>query len=116
FNKEVNQMSKHVLRTNNLSKKYSDDFAIENVNITIKKVEIYGLIGQNGAGKSTMLRLVTGLAFATSGSIELFGNDNPKKLEDEQKRMGAIIESPELFQYMSEYENMEVKRLQQGVQ
>src|SRR5699024_10483271 len=101
--------------TNNLSKKYSDDFAIENVNITIKKGEIYGLIGQNGAGKSTMLRLVTGLAFATSGSIELFGNDNPKKLADAQKRMDAIIESPALFPKMSAYENMEVQRLQKCV-
>src|SRR5699024_10526320 len=70
---------------------------------------------QNGAGKSTMLRLVTGLAFATSGSIELFGNDNPKKLADAQKRMGAIIESPALFPNMSAYENMEVQRLQKGV-
>src|SRR5690625_642163 len=115
LNKEVNQMSKHVLRTNNLSKKYSDDFAIENVNITIKKGETYGLIGQNGAGKSTMLRLVTGLAFPTSGSIKLFGNDNPNKLADAQKRMGAIIESPALSPNMSAYENLEVQRLQRGI-
>ncbi len=108
-------MSKHVLRTNNLSKKYSDNFAIENVDITIKKGEIYGLIGQNGAGKSTMLRLVTGLAFPTSGTIELFGNDNPNKLADAQKRMGAIIESPALFPNMSAYENLEVQRLQRGI-
>jgi len=108
-------MSKHVLRTNNLSKKYSDDFAIENVNITIKKGETYGLIGQNGAGKSTILRLVTGLAFPTSGTIELFGNDNPNKLADAQKRMGAIIESPALFPNMSAYENLEVQRLQRGI-
>src|SRR5699024_11650448 len=107
--------SKHVLRTNNLSKKYSDDFAIENVNITIKKGEIYGLIGQNGAGKSTMLRLVTGLAFATSGSIELFGNDNPKKLADAQKRMGDIIQNPALFPKTSAYEKMELQTLQKGV-
>src|SRR5699024_5189471 len=73
------------------------------------------LIGQNGAGKSTMLRLVSGLAFPTSGSIELFGNDNPNKLADAQKRMGAIIESPALFPNMSAYENMEVQRLQKGV-
>src|SRR5699024_12811341 len=94
FNKDVNQMSKYVLRTNNLSKKYSDDFAIENVNITIKKGEIYSLIGQNGAGKATMLRLVTGLAIATSGAIELFGKDEPKKVADAHKRIGDIIECP----------------------
>src|SRR5699024_6321368 len=96
-------------------KKYSDDFAIENVNITIKKGETYGLIGQNGAGKSTILRLVTGLAFPTSGTIELISNDNPNKLADSQKRMGAIIESPALFPNMSAYENLEVQRLQRGI-
>lgn len=108
-------MSKYILRTNKLSKKYRNDFAIENVNITVKKGEIYGLIGQNGAGKSTMLRLVTGLAFPTEGSIELFGNDNPNMITEGQKRMGAIIENPALFSNMSAYENLEVHRLQNGI-
>lgn len=108
-------MSEYILKTNNLSKKYKEDFAIENINITIKKGEIYGFIGQNGAGKSTMLRLVTGLAFPTSGSIELFGNDDRNKLTDAQKRMGAIIENPALFPNMSAYENLEVHRLQKGI-
>lgn len=108
-------MSGYILRTNHLSKKYKDDFAIENMNVTVKKGEIYGFIGQNGAGKSTMLRLVTGLAFPTSGSIELFGNDNPNELTDAQKRMGAMIENPALFPNMSAYENLEVHRLQKGI-
>ncbi|WP_226036687.1 ATP-binding cassette domain-containing protein [Aquibacillus saliphilus] len=108
-------MSDFILRTNKLSKKYKSDFAIENINVTIKRGEIYGFIGQNGAGKSTMLRLVTGLTFPTSGSIELFGNNNPKELIDEQKRTGAIIEQPALFPNMTAYENLEVHRLQKGI-
>ena len=108
-------MSDYILRTNHLSKKYGSDFAIESVNITIKKGEIYGLIGQNGAGKSTMLRLVTGLAFPSSGAIELFGNDNSNNLTDAQKRMGAIIENPALFANMGAYENLEVQRLLKGI-
>lgn len=108
-------MSEYILKTNRLSKKYKDDFVIENLNITIKKGEIYGFIGQNGAGKSTTLRLVTGLIFPTSGSIELFGNDNPQKLTEAQKRMGAIIENPALFLNMSAYENLEAHRLQKGI-
>jgi len=108
-------MSEFILRTNKLTKKYKDDFALENVNVSIKKGEIYGFIGQNGAGKSTLLRLVTGLAFPSSGSIELFGNDNLNELTDAQKRMGAIIENPALFLNMSAYENLEVHRLQKGI-
>ena len=113
--KEAKKLSDYILRTNNLSKKYGKDFAIENINVTIKKGEIYGFIGQNGAGKSTMLRLVTGLAFPTSGSIELFGSDNPSELTNGQKRMGAIIENPALLPNMSAYENLEVHRLQKGI-
>ncbi|WP_102272848.1 ABC transporter ATP-binding protein [Cytobacillus massiliigabonensis] len=108
-------MSEYILRTNKLSKRYKNDFAIENINVTIKKGEIYGFIGQNGAGKSTLLRLVTGLTFPTSGSIELFGNDNPQELTDVQKRMGAIIETPALFLNMTPHENLEVHRLQIGI-
>ncbi|HLR52870.1 MAG TPA: ABC transporter ATP-binding protein [Candidatus Avamphibacillus sp.] len=108
-------MSEYILRTNNLSKQYGNDFALENINVSIKKGEIYGFIGQNGAGKSTLLRLVTGLAFPSSGSIELFGNDNSNKLTDAQKRMGAIIENPALFPNMNAYENLEVHRLQKGI-
>ncbi|WP_373895811.1 ATP-binding cassette domain-containing protein [Virgibacillus sp. CBA3643] len=108
-------MSEYILKTNNLSKKYQNDFALENVSVSIKKGEIYGFIGQNGAGKSTMLRLVTGLGFPTSGSIELFGNDNPNEITAAQKRMGAIIEGPALFPNMNAYENLEVHRLQKGI-
>lgn len=108
-------MSEFILRTNKLTKKYNKDFALENVNVSIKKGEIYGFIGQNGAGKSTMLRIVTGLSSPTSGSIEFFGNDNPNDLTDAQKRMGAIIENPAFFPNMSAYENLEVHRLQKGI-
>lgn len=107
-------MSDYILTTTNLSKKYKHDVALRNVNVTIKKGDIYGLIGQNGAGKSTMLRLITGLAFPTSGSIELFGNNN-SALTYAQKRMGAIIETPAIFPNMTAFDNLEVHRLQKGI-
>lgn len=108
-------MSEYILKTHHLSKKYKNHFALDDINISIKKGEIYGFIGQNGAGKSTMLRIATGLAFPTNGSIELFGNDNPGELTDAQKRIGAIIESPALFPNMDAHENLEVHRLQKGI-
>lgn len=108
-------MSEYILRTNHLSKKYSSTLALDDVHVSIKKGEIYGFIGQNGAGKSTMLRIVTGLAFPSNGSIELFGEDNPRKLTEAQKRMGAIIESPALFPNMTAQENLEIHRLQKGI-
>lgn len=105
-------MAEYILRTNSLTKKYKNDFALKDVNVTIRRGEIYGLIGQNGAGKTTMLRLITGLAFPTNGSIELFESN---RMIDAQKRMGAIIENPALFPNMTAYENLEVQRLQKGI-
>ena len=108
-------MNEYILRTKHLTKKYNKHIVLDHVNIEIKKGEIYGFIGQNGAGKSTMLRLVTGLAFPTSGTIELFGNDHPKEIMNAQKRMGAIIEQPALIPNMTAAENLEVQRLQKGI-
>ena len=58
---------------------------------------------------------MTGLSFPSAGSIELFGQDNPNTINDSQKRIGAIIESPALFPSMTAYENLEVHRLQKGI-
>lgn len=108
-------MSEYILQTKQLQKKYQTNMALDQVNITIKKGDIYGLIGQNGAGKTTLLRLITGLAFPTSGSISLFGKTYQHVHVEAQKRMGAVIEQPALFPHMSAYENLEVQRLQKGI-
>jgi len=108
-------MSQYILKTNHLSKQYKNTFVLDDINISVKKGEVYGFIGQNGAGKSTMLRLVTGLAFPSNGSVELFGHDKSGMLTEAQKRMGAIIASPALFPNMSAYDNLEVHRLQKDI-
>jgi ABC-2 type transport system ATP-binding protein len=108
-------LSDYILRTNHLTKKYGIADALDDINVSIKKGDIYGFIGQNGAGKSTLLRIVTGLSFPSNGSIELFGQDNRNNLTEAQKRMGAIIESPALFPNMTAYGNLEVHRLQKGI-
>lgn len=74
-----NQMSEYILETKNLVKNFGNFTAIDNVNLKIKKQSIYGLIGDNGAGKSTIMRMISGLSNKSSGNIELFGN-NVKKI------------------------------------
>jgi ABC-type multidrug transport system ATPase subunit len=66
-------MNDYVLRTAGLGKKYGNTCALQDVNIEIRRGQIYGLIGQNGAGKTTLMRAVTGLIFVSDGEIELFG-------------------------------------------
>ncbi len=95
----------YVLQTKNLCKKFRQQLAVKNVSINIKKGDIYGLIGQNGAGKTTFMRLICGLARETSGSIRLFSGEN---IVADRKKMGATIENPALYAEMTALENMEV--------
>ena len=81
----------------------------------IKKGKIYGFIGQNGAGKTTFLRLVTGLAFPTSGTLSLWGKSETVELQKQRKRIGSMIETPALFPAMTAYQNMEIQRIQRGI-
>jgi len=108
-------MNDYVLKTNQLSKRYKNQFALNKVNLSIEKGSIYGFIGQNGAGKSTLTRLVTGLAMPTSGTIELFGETSERKLIQARKRIGAMIEEPALYPHMTAAENLEAHRLLKGV-
>ena len=108
-------MGEYVLRTKNIYKKYGKSLALDNINIEIKKGEIYGFIGQNGAGKTTLLRVVTGLTIPTKGTVELFGQSSEKGLVKSIKRVGAVVENPALFPNMSAYENLELHRLQKGI-
>ena len=84
----------YILRTNTVSKKYTNYYAVDKVSISIKKGEIYGLIGENGAGKSTLMKMIAGLVEPSEGSVELFGNFVP---QTERYRIGCVIESPALY-------------------
>lgn len=108
-------MQKHVLKTKNLSKEYKKIVALENINISIKKGDIYGLIGENGAGKTTLTRLITGLIYQTNGEIELFEEMEASKLSKQRRRIGCIIESPVLYEDMTAKQNLEIIRVQRGI-
>lgn len=109
-------MSKHVLEIKNLSKKYKNTLALDNVNISIKKGDIYGFIGENGAGKTTLIRMITGLGFPNKGQINLFGESDLTEVNIQRKRIGCIIESPALYQNMTAKQNLEIIKTQRGIQ
>ena len=77
-------MKELILKTYNLTKKYGNQIVVDNVNMTIKKGDIYGFIGQNGAGKTTLIRLITGLIHKSNGEIELFGGSGEKALNEQE--------------------------------
>ena len=74
----------YVLETFNLSKRYKNQWALKDVNMHVSKGDVYGFVGENGSGKTTVIRLVTGLIFATEGHVQLFGvrDDNPEILKE----------------------------------
>lgn len=107
-------MNVTVFEAINITKKYRNTLALNQVSMSVMQGDIYGFIGENGAGKTTMIRLLTGLAEPTTGKIALFGESN-KKLAKQRERIGCIIESPSLYLDMTAYENLEVQRLQHGI-
>lgn len=108
-------MKEVILKTYNITKKYGNQVAVNNVNMTIRKGEIYGFIGQNGAGKTTLIRMITGLAHKTSGEIELFGESSEGKLDEGRSYIGSIIETPAFYKNMTAKENLEVSRLVRNI-
>lgn len=107
-------MRENVFEAINITKKYHNTLALNEVSMTVRRGDIYGFIGENGAGKTTLIRLLTSLAEPTSGEIILFG-EYGRKLTEQRARIGCIIEGPSLYLDMTAYENLEVQRLQRGI-
>lgn len=109
-------MKEVVLKTNNLKKQYNKNVVLDNVNITIKKGDIYGLIGRNGAGKTTLMKIITTLASPTSGTFELFNTCSENdELFDNKKRVGSLIEYPAFYPNLSAYDNLKYYTIQRGI-
>ena len=97
-----------ILQTNRLSKKIGSKMLVTDVDIHIRKGEIYGFLGPNGAGKTTVMKMITNLWKPASGTIELFGERLTPKSYDVLKRMGSIIEFPVFYDHMTGRENLQL--------
>ena len=92
-----------VLKAESLTKRFRDKVAVNKVDMTIERGDIYGFIGKNGAGKTTTMKLILGLSFPDEGKIEYFGGMPPEKA---RRKIGSLIEAPGLYKNCSAYENM----------
>ena len=93
----------YIIDPEGLTKRYGKRLCVNNISIHIAKGDIYGFIGRNGAGKTTAMRLILGLARPTSGKIKLFNSDD---LNAQRKKIGSLIEAPGLYKRCSALENM----------
>lgn len=104
----------YLLTTNGLTKQYGRHKAVNAVNLYIRQGDIYGLIGRNGAGKTTILKMLSGLAAPTEGEFSLFGKTGRDSYEY-MSRVGTLIEEPGIYPNMSAAENLRLKCLAVGV-
>ncbi len=101
-----NIKSENVVQTNQLTKIIDGRELVKEVNLHVKRGEIYGFLGPNGAGKTTVMKMLTNLWKPTSGSVELFGETLTPTSYEVLKRMGSIIEFPCFYEHMSGRDNL----------
>ena len=95
-----------VLRTRNLSKQYAKRLAVDELNLEVRRGEIFGFLGPNGAGKTTTIRMMLGLIAPTGGSVEILGKDIATHRAEILPRVGALVETPALYLYLSGRNNL----------
>ncbi len=98
----------YILQTSHLSKTIDGKQLVTDVNIHVKKGEVYGFLGPNGAGKTTVMKMLTNLWKPTSGTVALFGKALEKNSYEVLKRMGSIIEFPTFYDHMSGKDNLQL--------
>ena len=106
----------YVLQTHGLTKKYGRKNAVDGVDMNIARGDIYGFVGENGSGKTTVIRLVCGLIRSNSGYFELFGeNSRGAGINSARRRLGAIVETPSIYRNMSARENLRMQSAILGI-
>ncbi|MFC6291219.1 bacitracin ABC transporter ATP-binding protein [Macrococcus epidermidis] len=110
---EENQFS---LQVSNLNKTINKRHIIKDLNFDVKKGEVFGFLGPNGAGKTTTIRMIVGLTTPTSGDVKVLGRSVLKNRSEVMKDIGAIVENPEFYPFLSGLENLkQFARMQVGI-
>jgi len=100
--------SEKVIEVSGLSKKFKEVRAVNNLNINVHKGDVFGFLGPNGAGKSTTIRMLLSLINPDQGKIKIFNKSLSKNRIEILRKIGAIVESPDFYGYLSAYKNLEI--------
>ncbi|MET3726736.1 ABC-2 type transport system ATP-binding protein [Fictibacillus halophilus] len=100
------RMTTHTLELKNLTKKIKGKTIVDDLSFSVREGEIFGLLGPNGAGKTTTIRMIVGLISITDGDVLINGDNLRGNFEKAMERVGAIVENPQLYDYMTGYKNL----------
>ena len=103
-----------IIKIQNLTKYFNEVKAVDDLSFSVSDAEVYGFLGQNGAGKSTTIRMLLTLIKPTSGTINIFGLNLYQHRKDILRRIGAIIEKPDLYKYFTALENLRTFAIMSG--
>ena len=104
-----------IISVNHLTKKFNDITAVDDLSFTVNEGDVYGFLGQNGAGKSTTIRMLLSLIKPTAGDISIFGEKFFTHRNKILKQTGAVIEKPDLYKYLSAYQNLSIFAKMSGI-
>ena len=104
-----------IIDVSGLTKSFNEITAVDNLTFTVKENGVYGFLGQNGAGKSTTIRMLLSLIRPTNGEIRIFGLDLSTHRKEILQRIGAIIEKPDLYKYLTAIENLNLFATMSGL-
>lgn len=104
-----------IIHIENVSKHFNDIKAVNDLSFSVQKGEVYGFLGQNGAGKSTTIRMLLTLIQPTHGSIHIFNKNIQTHRREVLQNIGAIIEKPDLYQYLTALQNISIMAKLSGV-
>jgi ABC-type multidrug transport system ATPase subunit len=97
-----------IIEVKNLSKQFKEVRAVDNLSLNVFRGDVFGFLGPNGAGKSTTIRMLLSLITPTEGEISIFGLSLKQKRNDILRKVGAIVEKPDFYGYLSAYKNLEI--------
>ena len=97
-----------IVKVTDLSKQFKNLTAVNHLSFSVNEGDVYGFLGQNGAGKSTSIRMMLTLIEPTAGQIEIFGMDLSKHRREILRNIGAVIEKPDVYKYLSAYDNLQL--------
>lgn len=97
-----------IIKVNNLSKQFKEIKAVDDLSFSVEEGDVYGFLGQNGAGKSTTIRMLLTLIKPTVGDISIFEKNLSTHRNEILKQVGAVIEKPDLYKYLSAYDNLAI--------